>query len=52
MTLRELIEKFDPDKELILVDPDTQWLLIPSFEEEGDHLYISGSYQEVWEEKK
>lgn len=51
MTLRELCEKYDLDKEIIVVDPDTYWWLNPTFLEDENYLFISGEYHNRWEKK-
>lgn len=46
--LRELIKNLPDDTEVILQDPDTYYLLIPTFYVDEDGLNITAEYTDEW----
>lgn len=47
MTLQDLINQgFPLDKHFILQDPDTWWLLTPTFRFDEEHIVISADYND------
>ena len=44
----EYVKNLSPDTELILVDPDTSWLLIPSIFIDDNGINIIAQYGDDW----
>jgi hypothetical protein len=47
LTITDLIQAgFPTDKPIILQDPDTDWILVPVFSFDDEHVIVSGDYRD------